>query len=208
MAARASNTGPPEPRSYTVPRSGGRGRTGRRTNSSFGSSPNPANGKWVVSIPFGVSANHFPTPSAADGLLLLPGTSQVFAFMGPAELPPTPPLAETCGPHGQRWTFQILLRANGVPRRFRVHGPLQAPHYCHDQRSLPHVKPGDGPSDDHAPDLRRALENGRHRTSKCAPRTASRSDQTGSSSALICAPAGHRSPESAAGSPDVDARPG
>jgi outer membrane protein assembly factor BamB len=51
---------------------------------------NPASGKQVVSIPFGGSANHFPTPSAADGLLLLPGTSQVFAFMGPAGLPPAP----------------------------------------------------------------------------------------------------------------------
>jgi outer membrane protein assembly factor BamB len=52
---------------------------------------NPANGHQVISIPFGGSANHFPTPTAADGLLLLPGTSQVFAFMGPAGLPPTPP---------------------------------------------------------------------------------------------------------------------
>jgi outer membrane protein assembly factor BamB len=52
---------------------------------------NPANGQQVISIPFGASANHFPTPSAADGLLLLPGTNQVFAFMGPAGLPPTPP---------------------------------------------------------------------------------------------------------------------
>jgi outer membrane protein assembly factor BamB len=50
----------------------------------------PASGKEVVSIPFGGSANHFPTPSAADGLLLLPGASQVFAFMGPAGLPPAP----------------------------------------------------------------------------------------------------------------------
>jgi outer membrane protein assembly factor BamB len=33
---------------------------------------NPANGKVVVSIPFGGSANHFPTPSVGDGLLLLP----------------------------------------------------------------------------------------------------------------------------------------
>ena len=32
-----------------------------------------------------------PTPSAADGLLLLPGTNQVVAFMGPAGLPPPPP---------------------------------------------------------------------------------------------------------------------
>ncbi|MGH3207852.1 MAG: PQQ-binding-like beta-propeller repeat protein, partial [Trebonia sp.] len=51
---------------------------------------NPANGKQVASIPFGKPANHFPTPSAADGLLLLPGASQVFAFMGPAGLPPAP----------------------------------------------------------------------------------------------------------------------
>jgi polyvinyl alcohol dehydrogenase (cytochrome) len=52
---------------------------------------NPANGKDVVSIPFGASANHFPTPSVGDGLLLLPGVDQVFAFKGPAGLPPSPP---------------------------------------------------------------------------------------------------------------------
>ena len=52
---------------------------------------NPANGKEVVSIPFGASANHFPTPSVGDGLLLLPGTNQIFAFMGPAGRPPRPP---------------------------------------------------------------------------------------------------------------------
>jgi outer membrane protein assembly factor BamB len=49
---------------------------------------NPANGKQVASIPFGGSANHFPTPSVGDGLLLLPGTDQVVAFMGPAGRPP------------------------------------------------------------------------------------------------------------------------
>lgn len=52
---------------------------------------NPANGKEVVSIPFGGSANHFSTPSVGDGLLLLPGTDQVLAFMGPAGRPPSPP---------------------------------------------------------------------------------------------------------------------
>ncbi len=52
---------------------------------------NPANGKAVVSVPFGGSANHFPTPSVGDGLLLLPGINQVFAFKGPAGLPPPPP---------------------------------------------------------------------------------------------------------------------
>ncbi len=54
---------------------------------------NPANGQQEVSIPFGAYANHFPTPSVGDGLLLLPGTDQVFAFMGPAGLPPAPPAA-------------------------------------------------------------------------------------------------------------------
>ncbi len=52
---------------------------------------NPANGKQAVSIPFGGYTNHFPTPSVADGLLLLPGSNQVFAFMGPAGRPPPPP---------------------------------------------------------------------------------------------------------------------
>jgi outer membrane protein assembly factor BamB len=51
---------------------------------------NPTNGKQVVSIRFGASANHFPTPSVGDGLMLLPGTDQVVAFKGPAGLPPAP----------------------------------------------------------------------------------------------------------------------
>jgi hypothetical protein len=60
---------------------------------------NPANGEEVVSIPFGGYANHFPTPCVGDGLLLLPGTDQVFAFMGPGGRPPPPPRrpkGETC----------------------------------------------------------------------------------------------------------------
>jgi hypothetical protein len=52
---------------------------------------NPTNGHQVLSIRFGGYANHFPTPSVGDDLLLLPGTDQVFAFMGPAGLPPPPP---------------------------------------------------------------------------------------------------------------------
>jgi outer membrane protein assembly factor BamB len=54
---------------------------------------NPANGDAVVSIPFGGTANHFPTPAVGDGLLLLPGVNQILAFMGPAGLPPAPPPA-------------------------------------------------------------------------------------------------------------------
>jgi outer membrane protein assembly factor BamB len=52
---------------------------------------NPANGHEVTSIPYGGSTNHFPTPAVGDGLLLLPGTNRVLAFMGPAGLPPAPP---------------------------------------------------------------------------------------------------------------------
>ena len=52
---------------------------------------NLATGQEVVSIPVGREANHFPTPSVGDGLLLVSGTNQVFAFMGPAGLPPPPP---------------------------------------------------------------------------------------------------------------------
>jgi outer membrane protein assembly factor BamB len=50
----------------------------------------PANGHEVVSLPVGASANHFPTPSVADGLLLVSGADRVFAYMGPAGLPPPP----------------------------------------------------------------------------------------------------------------------
>jgi outer membrane protein assembly factor BamB len=51
---------------------------------------NPANGKEVFAIPYGGSVNHFPTPTIADGLLLLPGDNTVIAFKGPAGLPPGP----------------------------------------------------------------------------------------------------------------------
>lgn len=51
---------------------------------------NPANGDAVISILFGGYANHFPTPPVGDGLLLLPCTDKLFAFMGPAGLPPPP----------------------------------------------------------------------------------------------------------------------
>jgi outer membrane protein assembly factor BamB len=52
---------------------------------------NPATGSEIASIPFGGSANHFPTPAVADGLLLVGGVANVFAFMGPSGLPPPPP---------------------------------------------------------------------------------------------------------------------
>jgi hypothetical protein len=51
----------------------------------------PATGNSVIqmSMSNGV-ANHFPTPAVGDGLLLAPATNQVYAFDGPAGLPPPP----------------------------------------------------------------------------------------------------------------------
>ena len=50
-----------------------------------------ANGQPQVEEPIGVSANHFPTPSVADGLLLVPSLNRVLAFVGPWGVPPSPP---------------------------------------------------------------------------------------------------------------------
>ncbi len=43
----------------------------------------------------GGTANHFPTPSAADGLLLAASSDQVIAYRGPNGLPPGPTIAGT-----------------------------------------------------------------------------------------------------------------
>jgi polyvinyl alcohol dehydrogenase (cytochrome) len=50
-----------------------------------------ATGQPQVEEPIGVNANHFPTPSVADGLLLVPALNRVLAFVGPWGLPPAPP---------------------------------------------------------------------------------------------------------------------
>jgi hypothetical protein len=56
---------------------------------------NPANGATVKQLTVGSQANHFPTPSVGDGLLLAPASNQVIAFAGSAGLPgpPSPPPA-------------------------------------------------------------------------------------------------------------------
>jgi hypothetical protein len=59
-------------------------------------------------------------------------------------------------------TGQVAVRLfQSEPESDKV--PIQDPHQRHDLRLLPQVQPGDGPSDDHALDLRRALENGEAR---------------------------------------------
>lgn len=51
----------------------------------------PANGTHELSERTGAGeANHFPTPSVADGLLLAPTTDEIFAFEGPAGRPGPP----------------------------------------------------------------------------------------------------------------------
>jgi polyvinyl alcohol dehydrogenase (cytochrome) len=51
----------------------------------------PTTGDASQSFPLGSEANHFPTPSVADGLLLAPSSDAVHAFDGPGGLPPAPP---------------------------------------------------------------------------------------------------------------------
>jgi hypothetical protein len=51
----------------------------------------PSLGHAVQSFSLGSVANHFPTPTVADGLLLAASSTQVHAFVGPAGLPPAPP---------------------------------------------------------------------------------------------------------------------
>jgi outer membrane protein assembly factor BamB len=53
---------------------------------------NPTNGTVAQSFAVGSSSSSFPSPSAADGLILAPGGTQIHAFVGQAGLPgpPTP----------------------------------------------------------------------------------------------------------------------
>ncbi len=48
----------------------------------------PSTGDASQSFALGSEANHFPTPTVADGLLLAASTDRVHAFVGPAGLPP------------------------------------------------------------------------------------------------------------------------
>ena len=48
---------------------------------------NPSTGATVEQVTVGSEANHFPTPSVGDGLLLAPASDQVVAFSGSAGLP-------------------------------------------------------------------------------------------------------------------------
>jgi hypothetical protein len=65
---------------------------------------NPSNGSTAQQLSIGAQANHFPTPSVGDGLLLAPSTDQVYAFSGSAGLPGPPSPPPTPPPDSSYWT--------------------------------------------------------------------------------------------------------
>ena len=64
---------------------------------------NPTNGTKAQQVSVGGEANHFPTPSVGDGLLLAPSTDQVFAFSGSAGLPGPPSPPPAAPPNSSYW---------------------------------------------------------------------------------------------------------
>jgi hypothetical protein len=71
-------------------------------SSLYGLNP-AANGAKVQQVSVGGEANHFPTPSVGDGLLLAPSTDQVFAFSGSAGLPGPPSPPPSAPPNSSYW---------------------------------------------------------------------------------------------------------
>ena len=64
---------------------------------------NPTNGAVVQQVSLGGQANHFPTPSVGDGLLLAPSTDQVSAFSGSAGVPGPPSPPPAAPPNSSYW---------------------------------------------------------------------------------------------------------
>jgi outer membrane protein assembly factor BamB len=67
---------------------------------------NAATGTEVQQFAIGASSSSFPSPSAADGLILAPSSTQIHAFQGPAGLPPPPPPPPP--------TTSVLVPSNGA----------------------------------------------------------------------------------------------
>jgi hypothetical protein len=64
---------------------------------------NAATGATVEQLTVGSQANHFPTPSVGDGLLLAPASNQVIAFAGSAGLPGPPSPPPAAPPNSSYW---------------------------------------------------------------------------------------------------------
>jgi outer membrane protein assembly factor BamB len=112
-------------------------------------------GNAVQSFSLGSEANHFPTPTVADGVLLAPSSDQIYAFDGPAGLPPPPfagfQITTTVLPSATRGkTYRVQLYASGgippyrwkrtggsLPRGLRLH-----PNGVLSGRPSAHLSPG------------------------------------------------------------------
>jgi hypothetical protein len=64
---------------------------------------NPGSGTAAEQVSIGGNANHFPTPSVGDGLLLAPSTDQVVAFSGSAGVPGPPAPPPPAPPNSSYW---------------------------------------------------------------------------------------------------------
>jgi hypothetical protein len=73
---------------------------------------NPSTGAVEERADIGATANHFPTPSIGDGLLLAPGTERVVAFAAPTSAA-TPTTAGTAAPTTSARAAPAAHPANG-----------------------------------------------------------------------------------------------
>jgi hypothetical protein len=81
----------------------------------------PSTGDASQSFALGSEANHFPTPTVADGLLLAASTDRLHAFVGPAGLPPPGfHITTTSLPNATRGAaYSTQLAATGGPTPYR-----------------------------------------------------------------------------------------
>ncbi len=75
---------------------------------------NPTTGAPVQSFSIGAVANHFPTPSVGDGLLLAPASNDVVAFDGPGGLPGPPSPRPSPPPAGLQSSYWTVAADGGV----------------------------------------------------------------------------------------------
>jgi polyvinyl alcohol dehydrogenase (cytochrome) len=85
----------------------------------------PANGTEVQHFAIGPSVSSFPSPSAADGLILAPSSTQIHAFEGPAGLPSPPTTGVLIPSSGATLSGPTTLDAsasNATSVEFRLFG--------------------------------------------------------------------------------------
>jgi len=84
----------------------------------------PTTGAASQTFSLGAEANHFPTPTVADGLLLAASTNQVHAFAGPAGLPPPgfriATTSLTNATRGVRYRVQLVATNGTAPVKWTI----------------------------------------------------------------------------------------